>query len=117
MNKDSEKIKSFTQLNAWKEGHKLVVVLYEATKSFPKEEIFGLIGQVRKTAISITSNIAEGFGRRSYKERIQFYYTSQASVVEVQNQLLTIRDVGYLSSEGFRKLADQTVKIHKIVGD
>jgi len=116
MNKNSEKIKSFTQLDAWKEGHKLVVMIYEVTKNFPEEEVFGLISQIRRAVVSITSNIAEGFGRRSYKEKIQFYYTSQASVVEVQNQLLIARDVGYLSSEGFKKLADQTIKVHKIVG-
>jgi len=116
MNKETGSIKSFTQLDAWTEGHKLVIMVYKITKDFPKEEMYGLVNQLRRAAVSITSNIAEGFGRRSYKEKIQYYYTSQASVTEVQDQILISRDVGYLSRENFRTLADQTIKVHKILG-
>ncbi|MEW6408249.1 MAG: four helix bundle protein [Patescibacteria group bacterium] len=70
---DKQKIKSFTDLNAWKEGHKLVLMVYDVTKSFPKEEQFGLSIQLRRAVISFTSNIAEGFSRNSYKEKLQFY--------------------------------------------
>ncbi len=88
MNQESRKLKSFTDLNAWKEGHKLVLMIYSTTKLFPKEEMFGLISQMRRCAISITSNIAEGFSRQSYKEKLQFYSMSLGSVTELQNQLL-----------------------------
>ncbi len=64
---DSSKIKNFTDLNAWKESHKLVLEIYKVTKNFPKEEIFGLSSQIKRAAISVTSNIAEGFGRFSKK--------------------------------------------------
>jgi len=94
MNQES-KIKSFTDLKAWQEAHKLVLMIYKISKSFPKEEIFGLTSQIRRAAISITSNIAEGFSRKSYLEKIQFYFTSLGSLSEVQSQLLIAKDVNY----------------------
>jgi len=115
MNQEKQKIKSFTDLNAWKEGHKLVLMIYQITKSFPKEELFGLTSQLRRCAISITSNIAEGFSRRSYKEKIQFYHISQGSVTELQNQLLIARDVKYISADSFTEIADESVVVHKII--
>lgn len=63
MNEDKEKITSFTKLRAWQEGHKLVLMIYDITKNFPKEEIFGLTNQLRRAIVSFTSNIAEGFSR------------------------------------------------------
>ncbi len=71
---NGEKIKTFTDLKAWQEGHKLVILIYKIIKLFPKEETYSLVDQMRRAATSVTSNIAEGFGRHSYKEKIQFYY-------------------------------------------
>ncbi|MEI7463170.1 MAG: four helix bundle protein [Candidatus Taylorbacteria bacterium] len=59
-------IQNFTDLNAWKEAHKLAIEIYSVTKKFPKEELFGLTSQMRRAAVSVTSNIAEGFGRHGY---------------------------------------------------
>ena len=115
MNNESGKIKSFTDLNAWKEGHNLVLDIYKITKNFPKEEAFGLVSQMRRCAVSITSNIAEGLSRHSYKEKSQFYSISQGSVTELQNQLLIAKDVSYISKDEFMKIADQTVIVHKII--
>jgi four helix bundle protein len=108
-------IKSFTDLNAWKEGHVLALMIYEATKSFPKEEMFGLVSQIRRSAVSVTSNIAEGFSRQSYREKIQFYSVSQGSVTELQNQLLISRDVKFLTKNEFDEIALQSIKVHKII--
>lgn len=108
------KIKKFTDLNAWKEGHKLVIDVYKITKEFPKEELFGLTNQLRRAVVSFTSNIAEGFSRNSFKEKLQFYSIALGSLTEIQNQLLVARDIGYISLEEFRLLAEQSVKISKI---
>jgi four helix bundle protein len=112
---ESRKIQSFTDLNAWREGHKLVIMIYNVTKDFPKEEIFGLTSQMRRSVISITSNIAEGFSRNTVKDKIQFYCIAHGSLTELQNQLLVSRDIGYLNKEDFKKNADQTVLVHKLI--
>ncbi len=67
------KIKEFTDLLVWQEAHTLVLLVYAATRTFPKEELFGLTSQMRRAAVSITSNIAEGFGRHGYREKIHFF--------------------------------------------
>ena len=108
-------IKKFTDLNAWKEGHKLVLIIYGITKGFPKEELFGLVSQLRRCAVSITSNIAEGFSRQSYKEKLQFYSMALGSVTELQNQLLVARDVGYITDKKFKEIAEQSIIVHKII--
>ena len=113
--KDKTTIKSFTDLNAWKEGHKLVLIIYEITKFFPKEEVFGLISQMRRCAVSVTSNIAEGFSRQSYKEKVQFYSMSQGSVTELQNQLIIARDISFITKDKFQEIALQSITVHKII--
>lgn len=91
-----KKIAAFTDLDAWKEGHQLVILIYMLTKQFPRDEQFGLTSQIRRAVVSITSNIAEGFSRNSYREKLQFYSMALGSLTEVQNQLLIAKDVGYL---------------------
>lgn len=110
-----QKIKSFTDLIAWKEAHKLAIFVYEATKLFPKEEIYGLTNQVRRAAVSVSSNIAEGFSRRSSAEKRQFYYQALGSLTELQNQLLIARDIKYLTKEKFNELANQTISVSKLI--
>lgn len=111
----NNKIKSFTDLNAWKEAHKLVVMVYKLTKRFPKEETYSLIDQMKRCAVSITSNIAEGFSKQSKKEKIQFYFTAKGSLTELQNQLLVAKDVDYLDKNEFKLVAEQTVTVHKLI--
>lgn len=114
-NKERAKIKSFTDLEAWREGHKLVMAIYKITKKLPKEELFCLVSQMRRAAISITSNIAEGFSRQSFKEKIQFYFIAQSSLTELQNQLIVTKDAKYITREEFYSIAAQTVKTHKLL--
>lgn len=112
---DTLKIKSFTDLNAWKEGHKIVLDVYKFTKNFPIEEQFGLTNQMRRCAVSITSNIAEGFSRRSNKEKSQFFYMALGSVTELQNQLVIARDIRFLNKDEFQVLAEKTIFVSKLI--
>lgn len=112
---NASKLRSFTDLDAWREGHRLVLRIYSLTKVFPREEKFCLIDQMRRCVISITSNIAEGFSRKSYKEKIQFYFISLGSVTELQNQLLISKDLNYITTSQFKEIAEQTVMVHKLV--
>lgn len=87
------KIKEFTDLVVWQEGHKLVLLVYEQTNMYPKSESYSLVDQMRRAAVSITSNVAEGFGRHTYKEKIQFYYMAQGSLTELKNHILISKDL------------------------
>ena len=111
----NNKIRSFTDLKTWQEGEKLVVMIYKTMKKFPKSELFGLISQMRRCAVSITSNIAEGFSRNSSKDKLQFYFISRGSVTELQSQLYVSKDIGYLEERDFQDLFSQTVLVNKLV--
>jgi four helix bundle protein len=108
-------IHSFTDLVAWREAHKLAILIYKETKKFPKEELFGLVIQMRRAAVSVSSNTAEGFSRNSYIDKNRFYAMAQGSVTELQNQLLIARDVGYMAKQDFGKLAEQSILAHKLI--
>ena len=120
MSKDKEggakkKIRTFTDLNAYRQAHKLVLLTYKITQDFPKEERYGLIDQMRRAAVSITSNIAEGFGRNTTKDKYQFYTMSQGSLLELQSQLLVARDLQYLTKSIFNQIAQQSITVNKLI--
>jgi len=108
-------IKDFTDLQAWQHGHKLVLKVYKLTDNFPQKEMYGLGDQIRRAVVSITSNIAEGFGRHTYKEKIQYYYQAHGSLTEVKNQLIIAKDVNYISMEEFNDTLDQLVNSHRLL--
>lgn len=114
-NNENNKITSFTDLDAWKLGHKLATVIYKATDSFPSTEQFGLTNQMRRCAVSVTSNIAEGFSRQTKKDKTHFYSIALGSTTELQNQLLLARDLHFLKEDNFKKIADKTVDVHKLI--
>jgi len=111
----SDEIKSFTDLNTWKEGHVLVLKIYKITKQFPKTEQFALTSQIERAAVSITSNIAEGFSRYYFKDKVGFYYMARGSVSEVQNQLLIAKDLNYIEVEQFNQIFDQSKKTQALI--
>ncbi len=111
----NQKIHSFTDLIAWQKAHVLVVDIYKELKLFPKEEQYGLTSQIKRAVVSVSSNIAEGFSRKTNKDKKQFYYISLGSLTELQNELLIARDLNYLTKEIFINLADKTVEVSRLI--
>ncbi len=92
------KVESFQQLDVWREAHQLVLAVYRITESFPSHERFGLVAQMRRAAVSIPANIAEGFKRRGIGEKIRFYNTAEASLEELKYYCILSEDLGYITS-------------------
>jgi len=92
-------VKTHKDLDVWKEALILAKETYKLTANFPKEETYGLVSQIRRAAVSIPSNIAEGAARSSNKEFIQFLYVSLGSLAELETQLLLSRKLGFLKNE------------------
>ena len=92
------KISHFRQLDTWQEAHKLVLMVYRVTQKFPGDERFGLISQMRRAAVSIPANIAEGFKRRGIRDKIRFYNISEGSLEELKYFFILSRDLGYTPS-------------------
>jgi len=106
-------VKSFEDLAVWKDARKLTNKIYNLTNKFPKEEIYGLNSQIRRATVSIMSNIAEGFDRRSDKELSNFLSIARASSSEVQNHLYLAIDLEYISQAEFNQLYQEAKKIAK----
>lgn len=109
------KIEHFTDLYVWQLGQLLVKDIYEKTKSFPPDELYGLTSQIRRAVVSITSNIAEGMGRISYKDRIRFLYNSRGSLFEVENLLYIASNLEYLEKDDFISLLTKVEEVRKIL--
>lgn len=100
-------MKKFKNLKIWKEGINLVSNVYKLTSKFPEEEKFGLISQLRRSSVSIPSNIAEGYGRNSDSELSRFLNISRGSSYELETQLIITHELGYISSEQLETLSKQ----------
>lgn len=111
----TEEIKNFYDLEAWKKTHQLVMNIYNITNDFPKEEQFGLISQLRRAASSITANIAEGFERYHFNDKIRFYYQARGSVGEVQNFLILSKDLGVVSNENYFELEEKVNETRRLI--
>lgn len=109
------KVTNFTDLATWRESHKLVIMIFAVADKLPAQDNFGLKSQMQRAAISVTSNIAEGFGRRSLKENIQFYSVAKGSLVELQNQLLIAKDTKRINNNLYMQLADQATTCLKLL--
>ena len=92
-----------------------VAAIYVATKAFPKEELFGIVSQMRRAAVSIPSNIAEGYGRLYDKETVKFLSNALGSASELETQLIISKDLGYLLIEDFQKLINQIEEIIRML--
>lgn len=108
-------IKNFYDLDAWLRGHNLVLKIYEITKKFPPNELFGIISQLKRAAASITANIAEGFERYHFNDKMKFYYQARASVAEVQNFLLLSKDLGYITQDECKNLGEMANEARRLI--
>ncbi|PIY93257.1 MAG: four helix bundle protein [Candidatus Magasanikbacteria bacterium CG_4_10_14_0_8_um_filter_32_14] len=97
-------VKHFIDLIAWKKNHEFVLNVYLITKSFPREEMFGLTDQIRRASSSITANIAEGYGRYYIKDKLRFYYQARGSNTECQNHLILAHELNYIPDEDYNKI-------------
>jgi four helix bundle protein len=102
---------SFEKLEVWKLSRKLVKIVYEVSRSFPSEEKYGLISQVRRAAVSIPTNLAEGSGRRTNKDKANFTTNAYSSLMEVLSLLITAIDLGYLEEVVVESLRPQIEEI------
>ena len=107
--------KSYTSLDVWKHSRELVKQIYMLTSKFPKEEIYSLTSQLKRAAISVPSNIAEGVARNFQKETLQFLHISKGSLYELETQLYLSFDIGYLSEEELTITLDHLETCKKLV--
>ena len=108
-------MKSHKDLIVWQKSMDHVVAIYVATKSFPKDELFGIVSQMRRAAVSIPSNIAEGYGRLYDKETVKFLSNALGSASELETQLIISKDLGYMSIEVSQELITQIEEIIRML--
>jgi len=107
-----EKAKRFSDLIVWQKAHQFVLDVYRLSSEFPKTEIYGLTSQIRRAAVSVPGNIAEGFRKQTNPEKLRFLNIAQGSLEECRYYLILIRDLGYGSTE---KLDWQLVEVSKLL--
>ena len=103
------------ELEVWKESHELVLDIYKITSSFPNEEKYGIISQLRRSSSSIPANIVEGQSRNSTKEYLQFLYNSRGSLEETRYFILLSKDLGYISEKELKELEQKFIRISKML--
>lgn len=106
---------TFRNLLVWQKSMDLVTKIYKLTHQFPKEELFGLTSQIRRSAISIPSNIAEGYGRDSNKEYLRFLNISISSLFEMQTQIEIAKNINYLNEADFEKLYEDSREVERMM--
>lgn len=106
---------NYTELEIWKESRKLVNMIYTFTNDFPKEEVFGLTNQMRRSSISIPSNIAEGCGRNTINDTLRFLYISRGSLFELETQVFLAKDQDYFEQENSTELFNQVTICKKLL--
>ena len=107
--------KPHKKLDAWKESINLVILIYELTRQFPKNEIFGLISQLRRAVISIPGNIAEGAARQTRREFVQFLYIARGSLSEADTYIEIARRLGYIEKGSLAMVEQKLIDVDKII--
>ncbi|MCT2562968.1 four helix bundle protein [Chryseobacterium herbae] len=106
---------NFKELLVWQKSIDFVTEIYKITGSFPKDEMYGLISQIRRASVSIPSNIAEGNSRRSKPDYLQFLKIARGSCAEVETQLIISKNLNYFSEENYKKLNEDIIEISKML--
>ncbi|MCI0707560.1 MAG: four helix bundle protein [Ignavibacteriae bacterium] len=109
---DREPAKTFEDLIVWQKAHQFVLSVYKLTEAFPKQETYGLTSQLRRAAVSIAANIAEGFKKKGKPDKVRFMNVSQGSVEECRYYLILARDLGYGNTT---QLSEQLIEVSKIL--
>jgi four helix bundle protein len=113
------RIRDFQDLEVWQLGKQLVLVTYQLTESFPTSETYGLTGQMRRAAVSVPANIAEGFGRYHFLDRVKFFLNARGSLNEIKSHLLIAQDLGLIDppsiSAALKLLERVSVKLNNLI--
>lgn len=109
------RIFSFEKLIAWQKGRELALLIYKTTRQFPKEEVFGLTSQMRRCSISIASNLAEGSGRQSLKEKARFSEIAYSSSLELLNQVILSNDFEYINENDYLSLREKIAEVNMLI--
>src|SRR5262245_3418693 len=108
-------MKDFRELAVWEKSHALTLAVYKATADFPRQELYGLVGQVRRAASSVPTNIAEGCGREGDPGFARFLQIAMGSASELDYQLLLAKDLGYLAPEGHARLGGAVLEVKRML--
>ena len=108
-------MRDFRTIKVWEKAHKLVLEIYKTTKNFPREELYGITNQIRRAAVSIPNNIAEGCGRNSEKELKQFSTIAMGSSSEVEYLLLLSFDLDFITKENYILLNSKIIEVKKML--
>lgn len=103
-------MKSFKELQVWRKAHELTLAVYGTSRSFPREELFGLTSQMRRSAASVAANITEGCGRRSDGEMVRFLQIARGSAAELEYHVVLSRDLHFICEQEFRNLSHRATK-------
>ena len=108
-------MRDFQKIQVWEKAHTLTLCLYKITSSFPKEELYGLTSQIRRSAASIFANIAEGSGRNTQSELAHFIHIATGSASELEYHLILARDLGYIDSRTYPELKANITEIKRML--
>lgn len=108
-------VEDYKDIIAWQKAHELAKEIYSITSSFPSHEIFGLVSQLRRASVSVSSNIVEGFGRKGKKDSVRFYDIARASLKEVDYQLLLSHELNYLPKEKYDSINEKIIETGKVL--
>ena len=109
------RIFSFEKLIAWQKGRELAILIYKTTKNFPKDETFGLTSQMRRCSISIASNLAEGSGRSSMKDKARFSEIAYSSSLELLNQVILSHDFEYVDENQYIQIREKITEVNMLI--